>query len=69
MRREVTAMKNDMKKLIIQLSNERLITPSGLLVGALLGKSDLVNYANRFSGKFNIYRKNNGVCIVSNCFA
>jgi hypothetical protein len=43
-------MKKDMKKLIIQLSNERLITPSGLsLVGALLGKSDLVNCANRIS--------------------
>jgi hypothetical protein len=43
-------MKKDMKKLIIQLSNERLITPSGLsLVGAILGKSDLVNNANRRS--------------------
>lgn len=37
-----------MKKLIVELSNERLITPSGLtLVGAALGKSDLVKRANR----------------------
>lgn len=31
---------NEMKKLIIELSDERLITPSGLsLVGQLLGKT------------------------------
>ena len=37
-----------MKKLIVELSNERLITPSGLaLVGGALGKSDLVKRANR----------------------
>lgn len=37
-----------MKKLIVELSNERLITPSGLaLVGGALGKSDLVKLANR----------------------
>ena len=36
-----------MKKLIVELSNERLITPSGLaLVGGALGKSDLVKRAN-----------------------
>ena len=37
-----------MKKIIVKLSNERLITPSGLtLVGGALGKSDLVKRANR----------------------
>ena len=37
-----------MKKLIYELSSERLITPSGLaLVGGALGKSDLVKLANR----------------------
>ena len=37
-----------MKKLLVELSNERLITPSGLaLVGGALGKSDLVKLANR----------------------
>ena len=37
-----------MKKLVVELSNERLITPSGLaLVGGALGKSDLVKRANR----------------------
>ena len=37
-----------MKKIIVELSNERLITPSGLsLVGGALGKSDLVKRANR----------------------
>ena len=31
-----------MKKIIVEFSNERLITPSGLsLVGGALGKSDL----------------------------
>ncbi len=39
-----------MKKLVIEFSNERLITPSGLsLVGAMLGKSDLVKQINRIS--------------------
>lgn len=34
---------NEMKKLIIELSDERLITPSGLsLVGQLLGKSRFI---------------------------
>ena len=37
-----------MKKIIVELSNERLITPSGLsLVRGALGKSDLVKRANR----------------------
>ena len=37
-----------MKKIIVEFSNERLITPSGLsLVGGALGKSDLVKRANR----------------------
>ena len=37
-----------MKKIIVELSNERLITPSGLtLVGGALGKSGLVKKANR----------------------
>ena len=39
-----------MKKIIVTLSNERLITPSGLtLVGGALGKSDLVKRANRMT--------------------
>jgi hypothetical protein len=39
-----------MKKIIVELPNERLITPSGLtLVGAMLGNSDLVNNANKAS--------------------
>ena len=39
-----------MKKIIVEFSNERLITPSGLtLVGAVLGKSDLVNEVNSAS--------------------
>ena len=39
-----------MKKLIVEFSNERLITPSGLsLVGSMLGKSDLVKRCNRMS--------------------
>lgn len=34
---------NEMKKLIIELSDERLITPSGRsLVGQLLGKSRFI---------------------------
>ena len=37
-------------KIIVELSNERLITPSGLtLVGAMLGNSSLVDDANRAS--------------------
>jgi len=36
-----------MKRIIVELSNERLITPSGLtLVGSILGKSDLVKGVN-----------------------
>lgn len=39
-----------MKKIIVELSNERLITPSGLsLVGGVLAKSDLVKRCNRMS--------------------
>ena len=39
-----------MKKIIVRLSNERLITPSGLsLVGGVLGKSDFVKRCNRMS--------------------
>jgi len=39
-----------MKRIIVELSNERLVTPSGLaLVGAMLGKSDLVKNSNRVS--------------------
>ena len=38
---------NEMKKLIIELSDERLITPSGLsLVGQLLGKSRFIKKCN-----------------------
>ncbi len=37
-----------MQKIIVELSDERLITPSGLsLVGILLGKSKLVKQCNR----------------------
>lgn len=39
-----------MKTIKASLSNERLITPSGLsIVGALLGKSELVKKANQMS--------------------
>ena len=39
-----------MRKIHVQFSNERLITPSGLtLVGTFLGKSDLVKRCNRMS--------------------
>lgn len=39
-----------MGKIIVELSNERLITPSGLsLVGMLLGKSEFVKRCNRAS--------------------
>ena len=39
-----------MKRIRVELSNERLITPSGLtLVGAVLGKSDLVKRSNRMA--------------------
>ena len=39
-----------MKRIIVELSNERLVTPSGLtLVGAILGNSDLVKGVNMAS--------------------
>lgn len=39
-----------MKRIIVELSNERLITPSGLtFVGAALGESDLVKRSNRMT--------------------
>jgi len=39
-----------MKRIVIEFSNERLITPSGLaLVGAMLGKSELVENVNKAS--------------------
>jgi hypothetical protein len=39
-----------MKRIIVELSNERLITPSGLtLVGTMLGNSDLVKGVNMAS--------------------
>jgi len=39
-----------MKKITVEFSDERLITPSGLsLVGAMLGKSDLVKKCNRMT--------------------
>jgi hypothetical protein len=39
-----------MKKFVVQFSDERLITPSGIsLVGSMLGKSDLVKHCNRMS--------------------
>ena len=39
-----------MERIKVELSNERLITPSGLtLVGAMLANSDLVNEVNRIS--------------------
>jgi hypothetical protein len=40
----------NMKRIVIEFSNERLITPSGLsLVGAMLGKSELVGRVNMAS--------------------
>ena len=39
-----------MKRIVVELSNERLITPSGLtFVGGALGKSDLVKRSNRMA--------------------
>ena len=39
-----------MKRIRVELSNERLITPRGLaLVGAVLGKSDLLKRSNRMA--------------------
>ena len=39
---------SNMKRIRVELSNKCLITPSGLtLVGAALGKSDLVKCSNR----------------------
>jgi len=39
-----------MKRIVVEFSNERLITPSGLsLVGAMLGKSELVENVNKAS--------------------
>ena len=39
-----------MKRIVVELSNERRITPSGLtLVGGALGKSDLVKRSNRMT--------------------
>ena len=39
-----------MKRIVVELSNERLITPSGLtLVGGALGKRDLVKRSNRMT--------------------
>ena len=39
-----------MKRIVVELSNDRLITPSGLtLVGGALGKSDLVKRSNRMA--------------------
>ena len=39
-----------MKKLVVEFSEERLITPSGLsLVGSMLGKSDFAKKCNRMS--------------------
>jgi len=41
---------NSHEKLVIEFSNERLITPSGLsLVGTMLGKSDFAKKCNRMS--------------------
>jgi hypothetical protein len=42
-----------MKKIVVELSRERLVTPSGLsMVGAMLGKSDFVKQCNRASARF-----------------
>ena len=47
---EVRYVCMSIKKIVVELSNERLITPSGLtLVGAILGNSDLVNNVNNVS--------------------
>ena len=57
-----------MKKLVIEFSNERLITPSGLsLVGQLLGKSDFIKYCNnmKVDGKRSQSQIKNGDILLS----
>mgnify|MGYP007068184160 FL=1 len=57
-----------MKKLIIELSDERLITPSGLsLVGQLLGKSRFIKKCNtmKVDGKRSQSRIKNGDILLS----
>ena len=53
-----------MKKLVIEFSNERLITPSGLsLVGQMLGKSNFIKKCNnmKVDGKRSQSQIKNGI--------
>ena len=57
-----------MKKLVIEFSNERLITPSGLsLVGQLLGKSNFIKKCNnmKVDGKRSQSQIKNGDILLS----
>ena len=50
-----------MRKIEYVVSNERLITPSGLaLVGQVLGKSNLIKKANRMTKKPLLFRMDSG---------
>ena len=57
-----------MKKLVIEFSNERLITPSGLaLVGQMLGKSNFIKKCNniKVDGKRSQSQIKNGDILLS----
>ena len=57
-----------MQKLIIEFSNERLITPSGLsLVGQMLGKSNFIKKCNnmKVDGKRSQFQIKNGDILLS----
>ena len=57
-----------MKKLVIEFSNERLITPSGLsLVGQMLGKSNFIKMCNnmKVDGKRSQSQIKNGDILLS----
>ena len=57
-----------MKKLVIEFSNERLITPSGLsLVGQMLGKSNFIKKYNnmKVDGKHSQSQIKNGDILLS----
>lgn len=57
-----------MKKLVIEFSNERLITPSGLsLIGQMLGKSSFIKQCNnmKIDGKRSQSQIKNGDILLS----
>ena len=57
-----------MKKLVVEFSNERLITPSGLsLVGQMLGKSNFIKKCNnmKIDGKRSQSQIKNGDILLS----